>query len=117
MLSLYHGDTGGLCVNDNHSVYRWNNKDCKILISMTRHGNGMSCHFSSDKKGLRLVKNAIIDGMDYIFKKFDWCEMIFANIDTPSVERLVKKIGFSHVANSDSGRIFIKVKGNDKYNK
>ena len=101
MLTPYTGELNGLCTNGTHLVYRWDNEDCKILFSMTRRGNGMSCHFSSDKKGLRKLREAMEDADSFIYKNFAWCEMVFANVSLKSVERLIKRIGFVYMANSD----------------
>lgn len=109
MLIPYSGELNGLYVTDTHLVYRWDNDSCKVLFSMTRHGNAMSCHFYSDKIGLRKLREAFEDATNFIKKNFKWCEMILANIALKSVERLVKKLLFVHVANSNESRVYMKV--------
>ena len=52
----YAGDLMGLTTNENHLVFRWNRDDCKVLFSASRRGNAASCHFASDKRGLRHIK-------------------------------------------------------------
>ena len=67
MFEPYHGDLMGLEANENYLVFRWMNSDCKILFSVSRRGDAASCHFASDPKGLRLVKQAIDDFTDFVF--------------------------------------------------
>ena len=63
----YSGDLMGLASDENYLVFRWRNKDCKILFSVSRRGDAASCHFASDKAGLRLVKQAIDEFTQFVF--------------------------------------------------
>ncbi len=110
MLIPYTGELYGLCTTDTHLVYKWDDDTCRILFSMTRHGNGMSCHFSSDKAGLRKLREAIRDAEEFIYDNFSWCEMIFANIGIESVERLVVDLSFVYMADSEDNRVYVKVR-------
>ena len=48
----------GLFMNENHVAVERIGKG-RILFSMTQHGKALSCHFASDKEGLREIKQAI----------------------------------------------------------
>lgn len=89
----YEGDMIGLVSNSNHLVFRWYRTDCKILFSVSRRGDAASCHFASDKAGLRHVKEAIDDFVRFVFWLFDWCRMVLAQVERPSVGRLIEKCG------------------------
>jgi hypothetical protein len=100
MFSEYKGDFIGLYNNKNHLVYRWDDPDCKILFSVTRQGDAACCNFASDKRGLRRLRVAIDDFLDFVFTNFTWCIMILADVKLRSVKRLVKKLGFEICAKS-----------------
>lgn len=90
----YSGYLMGLPTNDDHLVFRWNNPDCKVLFSVTRLGDVASCHFASDKAGLRSLAKAIDEFVLYVFCLLDWCTMVIAQTTRPSVGRLIRKCGF-----------------------
>lgn len=108
MFKLAEGDLLGLPTNENHINVEWEER--RVLFSMTRRGDALSCHFTSDKDGLRHIKSAIHDFCNWAFSIFKWCKMIIALIKKPSVARLVSKCGFSHIGNNDSAAIYVRVK-------
>jgi hypothetical protein len=95
----YRGDLMGLAVNENHRVFEWlNDYDAKVLFSMTRRGRALSCHFASNKGGLRHLREVLNCFCVFCFNDFAWCKMIMANITVPSVKRfIVKHCGFTIV--------------------
>ena len=103
----YGGDLVGLPINENHLVFKWSEPDCKILFSASKQGKGMSCHFASDKRGLRKIKSAITAFVEFIFKKYPWCEMIFAKVTMPSVGRILPKLGFSLLVKTECCNVYI----------
>lgn len=105
--NIYNGDLIGLPTNNNHAVFRWQDKDCKILFSATRQGNAISCHLASDKRGLRKLKQACKDWIEFVFSFYDWCEVIIAKTIKPSIERFISKLRFKLIANSDKYNVFI----------
>lgn len=90
----YYGDFMGLHVDQNYFVFRWNNDDCKILVSMAKIGDAVNVHFASDKKGLRKIREAAVDLFEFVPFLFDWCKMIIAVVKPVSVCRLVASLGF-----------------------
>jgi len=109
---LYNGDEFnesdpyyGLARDEAHDVYRWGGEGT-ILFSITQMGSVVSAHFASDKTGLRHVKPAIKEFCDFVFNACEWCEMITANIDTPSVKRIVEKCGFKYLATAQGLDIY-----------
>ncbi len=90
------GDLLGLATDGNHVNIEWRGGG-RVIFSMERRGNGLSCHFASDRNGLRHIKQAINEFCDWAFSSFEWCKMIFAVIEKPSVERLVLKCGFNRI--------------------
>ena len=105
----YQGDLMGLTTNDNHLVFRWVGPG-KILFSVSRRGNAASCHFASDRTGLRHLKQAIDDFVLFVFWLFDWCIMVLAQVSKPSVGRVIEKCGFSAVADCKEGTIYMRPK-------
>jgi len=109
----YSGDLIGLPTDSNHLVYRWDYTGCKILFSMCRQGNAASCHFASDKKGLRKLKTSVIEFIDFVFTNFDWCEMIFAKIIPNSVKKLSESVGFEFLTSTEKSDVYYLVR--EKY--
>lgn len=106
----YEGDLIGLSADDNHLVFRWVEIDCKILFSIARLGNGASCHFASDKAGLKKLKQAINEFCNYCFLLFDWCTMILAKVKRESVCRLIEKCGFEKLITSNGYTAYTRCK-------
>lgn len=105
----YSGDVDGLGANDNRHVFRWNNFDCKILFAVSKKGKTASCHFSSDKAGLRHLKKAVNEFVEFCYLMFPWCEMILAITKLDSVGRLITKCGFSRIAYNKEYKIYLRV--------
>ncbi len=105
----YSGDLLGLYVDENYRVFRWNGPG-KVLFSVSRRGNAASCHFASDKEGLRHLKQAIDDFVLFVFCLFDWCTMVIAQVQRDSVGRLIEKVGFLPVTVVDDITVYMRVK-------
>lgn len=99
--------------NEFHMIVRW--LPARVFFSFCRKGEAISAHFSADKEGLRLVKQAISDFCCWAFSEMPWCKMIFACIVRPSVERLVVKCGFSHLETRDDLQVYVRFKKWDHY--
>lgn len=108
MFIEYTGNTESLPKNDSYIVFKYFDKSCKILFSVTRQGKAAVCHFYSDKPGLRKLKQAILCWCTFCFSIFNWCEMIVGLIEKPSVKRLVTRCGFENAGNFKNIYIMIK---------
>jgi hypothetical protein len=104
----YQGDLIGLPTDDHHLNYRWVEPNCKVLFSVTRQGNGVSCHFASDKRGLFKIKRAIDAFANFVFEECKWCEVIFAKIESCKIERLIRRCGFEWLTNAGDVKIYIR---------
>jgi|GEM_PF-2692930 len=104
----YQGDLMGLYADENHLVFRCACCPGKILFSVCRRGDAASCHFASDKAGLRFIKEAIERFFWFLLWLFDWCRMVFAQVKRRSVCRLIKKLGFQHLATSGDMEIYMR---------
>lgn len=98
----YHGDIGELYAGENYLVFRWKGPG-KILASASRRGDASCAHLACDREGLRHLKQAVSDFVDFVFWLFDWCKMVIAQITRPSVERMVKKCGFMFIGEDAKG--------------
>ena len=107
--SPYSGDLMGLTANENHLVFRWHGPG-KILFSVSRRGNAASCHFASNKKGLRYIKKAVDEFVQFVFWLFDWCTMVIAQTRKDSVARLIQKVGFMPVTQIDDITVYARVR-------
>ena len=107
---IYIGDTGNLLTSDNHLNFRWRQPDCNILFSVTQQGNAAVSHFTSDKSGLRRLKEAVNDWCEFCFYLFEWCEMVIGVIEKPSVTRLAEKCGFKYVVSFGKQKIYARRK-------
>ena len=110
LFAPYKDDTGLLRTNENYDVYIWMHADCKILFSITRQGKGAVCHFTSDKAGLRLIKQALKEWCEFVFWLYEWCEMIIGIIERPSVCRLAEYCGFKLVSKYKNQSIYVREK-------
>lgn len=99
----------GLATDENHLVFRWIKPDCKVLFSAGQKGNAMSCHFASDKRGLRRLRQAINEFCVFVFYAFPWCRMILATVNVPSVARLLPDCDFEHIGDCDDCKIFMRL--------
>lgn len=106
--TLYDGDLIGLPTSEAHAVYRWQNENCKILFSVARQGAALSCHFASDKKGLRHIKTAIDEWCGFSLDNYQWARMVIAKVEKKSVSRLIKKVGFVEVARIGDVEILVR---------
>lgn len=104
----YSGFLMGLPTDGNHLVFRWLGPG-KVLFSVTQKGKAAGCHFASDKKGLRYLKQACDDFVKFCFFLFDWCKMILAHVSKDSIGRLIMKIGFVPLGNSDQGTVYVRM--------
>lgn len=109
MFRPYAGYLMGLYTDENHLVFRWSGPG-KILFSVSRRGDAASCHFASDKAGLRHLKKAIDQFVDFVFGLFDWCTMVIAQVKSGSVGRLIKKVGFSAFAKGTEYTFYMRTK-------
>ena len=104
--SPYNGDLMGIYNNEKYLVFRWDDPDCKILFSMCKQGRAANCNFASDKRGLRRLRVAVKEFLDFVFTNFKWCDMILAETKLNSVKKFQEKLGF---------KIFAKNKDCDFY--
>jgi len=107
--SPYTGDTGRLVTSENHLNFRWNNPDCKILFSATQQGNAVVGHFTSDKAGLRKLKQALNEYCEFIFDIFD-CEMVIGVIERRSVVKLAEECGFILLRSFGKQKVYVRRK-------
>lgn len=107
----WHGKTYNLATNENHLVFRWIDNSCLILFSVCKKGDSASCHFYSNKPGLRKLKRAINDFCEFLFYSFDWCKIILANtFKSSGVGRLISKVGFIPAAESKDTILYVRLR-------
>tara|TARA_R110000851_G_C12885232_1_gene546516 strand:- start:391 stop:672 length:282 start_codon:yes stop_codon:yes gene_type:complete len=87
----------------------WTKKG-RIVFSFAQRGKAIAGHFAADKKGLRHIKEAINDFCEWAFYTFEWCRMMLAMIQKPSVERIVRKCGFVFLGESTKAKIYMRCK-------
>jgi hypothetical protein len=96
-------DTLGLLANENHRVARWNSDEGRIYFSWTRKGNAISIHLSSDKRGLRHLRKTSGKFCEWILDNHEWCEMLIVQFALPSIERMVRRLGFEYLVQDSDG--------------
>jgi hypothetical protein len=104
----YTGDLMNLVHDANYHIFRWRGPG-KILFSVSKRGCAAVCHFACDPPGLRHLKKACCDFMAFCRTLYDWCTMIMTCVTTnkPSIERLLKKLDFQFLTDSENGRVFV----------
>lgn len=108
--AIYTGKTGELRTSENHYNFKWLNEDCHILFSVTQQGKAMVCHFTSDKAGLRKLKQALNEWCEFCFWLFKECDIIVGIIEKPSVFRLAINCNFEHIASFGNKQVCIRRK-------
>jgi len=103
----------GIATDDDHAVFRW--MKGRVFFSCCQKGDTLSAHFSADRAGIRLLKQAIGEFCDWAFASLPWCKMIFACIERPSVERLVVKCGFSFLESIDGLQVYVRFRKWEAY--
>jgi hypothetical protein len=98
----YTGDLMGLPTNNKHINFLWCEPGCKVLFSVTRQGAAASCHFASDKAGMKKIKRGIKEFCKFVFYLFEWCEAVIAKTDIKKVKSIIKKCGFVEVLKSNT---------------
>lgn len=98
-----YGDMLNLPTDKNHLNFKWLEPDCNVYFSVTQIGSGVSCHFSSDKSGMKKIMLAVEDFINFVFYLFDWCEYILAKIKLKKVEDIVKKCQFKKITDKING--------------
>lgn len=88
----------------NHITALWLGPE-DVMFSYAQRGKAMSCHFATDK-GQRHLRTAIDDFIRWVFLHYRWCRMILAQVKTPSVERLLKKMNFKFVIEAQGYRVY-----------
>ena len=106
----YQGDTMDLVLDENYTVYKWNEPDCVMIFSVARRGQAANIHFDCDMAALRRVREAIGEFCEYLFSDLQWCTMIMGIIEKPSVVRSVKKIGFNHIGDIDNLKVYVRLR-------
>jgi len=98
-------DRLGLLCNENYLAVKW--LEGPIYFSFCERGNAIMMHFAAGKKGLRHVKKAYKEFIEWIFDSFDWCKMVMAYVEKKrSLERLVRKCG---------GKFLLEINGYNVY--
>lgn len=98
----------GLPTNENHLNFRWCEPGCKVLFSVCQQGSAASCHFASDKPGMKKIIKAINEFCEFVFWMFDWCKIIMAKINIRKIENIVIKCGFYELIRTKGVSVYIK---------
>jgi hypothetical protein len=102
------GGTGGLPTSENYLNFQWVSPECNILFSVTQMGKALSCHFTSDKSGLRHLRQAINEFAVFCFDIFPWSCMIIARVNRRSVGKLITKCGFERLVGNGNNVVYIR---------
>ena len=92
----------GVTYYQNHACVKWLKGN--VCFSFTRKGNGMSCHFATNNGAVSKIREAFSDFIVWIFYHYDWCEMLFAFSDKPSINRLLRRLGWNEYHIYDDNR-------------
>jgi hypothetical protein len=104
----YYGKVDSVERQENYLNFIWAEPDCTVIYSVTRQGNGATSHFTSDKRGLRKLEQALNEWCEFCFWLFDWCEMVIAKIDKSSIKKLAERCGFEHVKSQGNRSLYIR---------
>ena len=112
MITPLFGSDLGIHSDENHVVLEWNDQSGhRVVFSASQKGDdAMECHFAPDSKSLRSVRSACEDFIDFVFDSCKWCKMLLVATNRRSVAGLVKKLGFSEIANSGGEILFMRTR-------
>lgn len=96
-----------LPTDSNHINFKWVEPGVSVCFSATRQGDGMSCHFTADRSGVRRIHDAIDEFCEFVFYFFPWCRMVIAKIIMPKVIRIVRECGFEFLTTHSRGVVYI----------
>lgn len=91
-------------------VLEWCEDGRRVVFSFAQQGQAMTLHFACEKSALRMVATAIDDMCDWLFWAYSWCRMIFGMIGRKSIEKVVKRCGFSYLTEADDLRIYVRLR-------
>jgi hypothetical protein len=104
----YSGEINHVKHPENYLNFKWREPGSNVIFSVTRQGNGATSHFTSDRRSLRKMQQALNEWCEFCFWLFDWCEMVIAKIDKPSIRRLAEQCGFEHVVSQGNKSLYIR---------
>ncbi len=98
----------GVFNNENYRIV--NCYDGHITFSYASKGKAMTVHFSSDRAGLRKIKEMSDLFCQWLFNNYD-CPVIFAAVakHRTSIMMMVSKIGFVYIADDSKHCIFMRL--------
>lgn len=91
-------------IDSNYLVALWLGPE-DVMFSYAQRGKAMSCHFATDK-GHRCLREAIEEFIAWIFKSYPWCRMILAQVKKPSVQRLLERLQFEFVIETQNRKVY-----------
>jgi hypothetical protein len=97
-------ETYGLYYTPAHEIWLW--LEGRIFMSLTRHGDAISFHFSADRGSLRKLQYALHDFTQQVIASFPWCQMLIGCVKLDSVARLARALGFYHVIDHSDVKIY-----------
>lgn len=106
MIYKFSGDDLGVTRTENFALCEWRAGDAKVVISYSRKGEAMECHFAANKAALRYIKVAIEEAVNWVFLNFEWCKMILSVGAKKGVLRMIQKLDFKHVYTIDGTEIY-----------
>lgn len=97
----------GIAHDKNYRCVKW--RGGNVVFSYAKRGDALCCHFAAKKDSLRLIKHAINDFYSWALSAYEWCKILLAFVDKPSVGRLISKVEFAPIAKA--GDLIIYARG------
>ena len=101
-------ETLGVPLDENHGLVEWFDGGAIVVFSFARRGNALDCHFAANKKALRHLRRAFDDFCELVRTEVKWCTMIISINNKDSIERLVKKLGFTYLASDEDCKAYMR---------
>lgn len=105
------GDNFGIFKNSHYVVVQSSTRDekDKVVFSFCQQGKAIVMHFATNKKGLRHLKPAIGEFINWAILSMPWCKMIIGVIERKSVERLALKFGFRAIHSQEGKTAYMRL--------
>ena len=101
-------ETLGVPLDENHGLVEWFDGEARVVFSFARRGNALDCHFAANKKALRHLRRAFDDFCELVRSEVKWCTMIISINNKDSVERLIKKLGFTYLISNEDCKAYVR---------
>lgn len=80
----------------------------EVYFSASARGDTLEAHIAATKEGKKIIRSAVNEFCEYIFKEYPQYKKIAANVKLKSVRNLCLKCGFEKLADIQDCEVFVR---------